>query len=155
VQKTEYGSPIEPVTIIETITSLAPFIAKWFKNLPFEARKVNEDLVRQIEELRESVGEERRWAEGRSLLTQIIKYHSRQRTSWWPPDKDRALKKFQEYVKRLQEAAQAEVARLQAKMKPAVAAVPFEWKRWVPWIVGGGVGILGIAILAKILRRKK
>jgi hypothetical protein len=98
------------MAIAQVLAIAAKLLAPSLQNLSWQNYQAMVDLVKQVEAIREANGEIGVWEEGRNLLKIIKKNFDWNRTSWWPPDKDKAKREFAKYVKKLQQAAQREVA---------------------------------------------
>ena len=127
------------IPVVTILTAAAKLLGPSLQNLTWESWTNCQKVVSQIEAAREQAGEPKTWERGRSLLKSIKTYFDRQRTSWWPPDKDKAKRGFQDYVKKLQSAAEAEIKRLQAKVQaqaPAKVEAKINWMKYLPIGIG-------------------
>jgi len=136
--------------VVKALTTLYQAVAPSLQNLSWQSWRNAVKLVEQIEKAREQMGETKTWNKGRSLLKTIKHWFDRQRTSWWPPDKDKAKRKFIHYMGQLQSSAQAEIQRLQQKAQAQVG-LKVSWKRYLPYIAGG----VGVLVLLGILAGRK
>jgi hypothetical protein len=93
------------------------------------------------------------WEEGRNLLKIIKKNFDWNRTSWWPPDKDKAKREFAKYVKKLQQAAQREVSKVReegekSSVKASLIGLSLPSKN-IWWFIIGGIVIIALIFLIK------
>ncbi|MCD6317950.1 hypothetical protein J7M02_02655 [Candidatus Aerophobetes bacterium] len=139
----------------QVIALAAKYLAPSLQNLSWNNYQTCVDLVKEIEQIRASYGLPRRWSEGEGILKEVKHWFDRNRTSWWPPDKEMAKRKFKSAVSKLQSAAQKEITNLKQQAKPTSAisatltSITSGTKNWLWIAIGIGVVIALILILKR------